>query len=77
LFRLTYTSNSLLTDDAEERRNVADILLTSRRNNEEAGVTAGLLATEERFAQMLEGERRAVEATRESPGIRGTRKSSC
>ena len=62
LVRLAYISASLLSDDPNERRQVADILLTSRRNNEEFEVTGALLATDRHFAQVLEGEREAVEA---------------
>jgi hypothetical protein len=63
LVRLVYISASLLADDPSERRQVADILLTSRRSNEESGVTGALLATDRNFSQVLEGEREAVEAT--------------
>jgi hypothetical protein len=45
----------------EERRPIADILLTSRRNNEDVQVTGALLVTGHSFAQMLEGERADVE----------------
>jgi hypothetical protein len=63
LFRLAYVSTSLLASDKREREQIADILLTSRRNNEGAGITGALLATDNSFAQVLEGERGAVEAT--------------
>jgi hypothetical protein len=63
LVRLAYVSTSLLADDPNERRHIADILLTSRRNNEESEVSGALLATDRGFAQVLEGERDAVEAT--------------
>jgi hypothetical protein len=63
LVRLAYVSTSLLADDPHERRHIADILLTSRRNNEESEVSRALLATDHGFAQVLEGERDAVEAT--------------
>jgi FAD-dependent sensor of blue light len=65
LVRLAYISASLLADDPNTRRQVADILLASRRNNEESEVTGALLATGRYFAQVLEGEREAVEATYE------------
>jgi hypothetical protein len=65
LVRLAYVSTSLLADDPSERRQVADILLASRRNNTESEVTGALLATDRNFAQVLEGEREAVEATYE------------
>jgi hypothetical protein len=65
LVRLAYVSTSLLPDDAHDRRQVADILLVSRRNNAESEVTGALLATDRNFAQVLEGEREAVEAVYE------------
>jgi len=65
LVRLVYISASLLADDPNERRQIADILLNSRRNNEESKVTGALLATDHNFSQVLEGERDAVEATYE------------
>ncbi len=63
MFRLAYVSTSLLASDPREREQIADILLTSRRRNEDADVTGALLATERNFAQVLEGERKNVEAT--------------
>lgn len=63
IFRLAYISTSLLASDPREREQIADILLTSRRNNEEAEITGALLATKNSFAQVLEGERDAVKAT--------------
>jgi hypothetical protein len=63
LLRLAYISKSLLSGDAREREHIADILMSSRRNNAEAEVTGALLATDECFAQVLEGERAAVEET--------------
>jgi hypothetical protein len=63
LVRLAYVSVSLLADDPNERRHIADILLSSRRNNEACEVTGALLATDHNFTQVLEGERDAVEAT--------------
>ncbi len=65
LVRLAYVSASLLADDSNGRRQIADILLTSRRNNEDSEVTGALLATDQNFSQVLEGERDAVEATYE------------
>ncbi|HUU24287.1 MAG TPA: BLUF domain-containing protein [Methyloceanibacter sp.] len=61
LLRLAYISKSLLAGDPREREHIADILMSSRRNNEETQVTGALLATEGRFAQVLEGEPKAVE----------------
>jgi hypothetical protein len=63
LVRLGYVSVSLLADGPNEQRHIADILLTSRRNNTESKVSGALLATDHGFAQVLEGERDAVEAT--------------
>ena len=64
LFRLAYISRSLVSGDASgERHEIADILLTSRRNNEAAHVTGALLAMHNRFAQVQEGDRAAVEET--------------
>lgn len=63
LFRLAYLSRSLLAGDPREREHIADILMSSRRNNEAAKVTGALLATDECFAQVLEGEQEAVEDT--------------
>jgi hypothetical protein len=65
LVRLAYISTSLLADDPNERRQIADLLLTSRRNNAGSEVTGALLATDRNFAQVLEGERAAIEATYE------------
>lgn len=65
LVRLAYVSTSLLADDPNNRRQVADILLASRRNNAESDVTGALLATDRNFAQVLEGEREAVETAYE------------
>lgn len=65
LVRLVYISASLLADDPNERRQIADILLNSRRNNEESKVTGALLATDHNFSQVLEAERDSVEATYE------------
>jgi Sensors of blue-light using FAD len=63
LLRLAYVSQSRLAGDPDERAHIADILLSSRRNNEEENITGALLATDNCFAQVLEGGRRAVEAT--------------
>ncbi len=63
IVRLVYISTSLLAHDPNERRQIDDILLTSRRNNDAFKVTGALLATDHGFAQVLEGERDAVEAT--------------
>jgi FAD-dependent sensor of blue light len=61
LLRLAYISKSLLAGDPREREHIADILMSSRRNNKEAQVTGALLATDASFAQVLEGEPAAVQ----------------
>jgi len=63
LLRLAYVSSSRLAGDPREREHIADILMSSRRNNTEAEVTGALLATDNCFAQVLEGEQAAVEET--------------
>ena len=63
LLRLAYVSKSLLAGDPREREHIADILLSSRRQNAEAEVTGALLATDYCFAQVLEGTQEAVEDT--------------
>jgi hypothetical protein len=65
LVRLAYVSTSLLAHGPNDRGQVADILLASRRNNAESDVTGALLAIDRNFAQVLEGEREAVEAAYE------------
>ncbi len=62
LYRIAYISTSRLAGTPREREDIAAILLASRRNNEEAEITGALLATDHRFAQVLEGERGAIEA---------------
>ncbi len=61
LLRLAYVSASAIAGDPREPESIADILMSSRRNNETAGITGALLATDDRFAQVLEGEQEAVE----------------
>lgn len=64
LYRLVYASKNLLTgDEAEVAAAVLQILETSQRNNVKVGVTGALLFNKGAFAQVLEGERRAVEDT--------------
>lgn len=64
LYRLVYTSRSLVGgDEAAQERTVARIVDASRRNNARAGVTGALLFSTGSFAQVLEGPRAAVEAT--------------
>ena len=61
LWRLVYYSRNRISDDLAQE--VQAILATSRRNNEQAGVTGALLFNSGCFGQILEGPRRAVEAT--------------
>ena len=64
LYRLVYTSHNNLEGTEEERAAiVAEILATSQRNNGRVGVTGALLFNAGLFAQVLEGTKKAVEAT--------------
>jgi Sensors of blue-light using FAD len=63
LLRLAYVSTSAIAGDPREPESIGDILMSSRRNNETAGITGALLVTGARFAQVLEGEQEAVEET--------------
>ena len=64
LFRLVYASKNLLQGtDAEVSAAVRQILEASQRNNTKVGVTGALMFNAGAFAQVLEGPRRAVEAT--------------
>jgi Sensors of blue-light using FAD len=63
LLRLAYVSSSSLPGNLKSHEAVADILTSARRNNEAAGVSGALLVTDAAFAQVLEGEEAAVEAT--------------
>ncbi len=64
LYRLVYASKNLLTGtDVEVSAAVTQILETSQRNNRKVEVTGALMFNAGAFAQVLEGPRRAVEAT--------------
>ena len=64
LYRLVYTSRNLLQGSNKEiAEAVAGILATSQHNNVRVGVTGALMFNQGAFAQVLEGPRRAVEAT--------------
>jgi hypothetical protein len=64
LYRLVYTSTNHLTgSDNDRAAAVAEILMTSQRNNSKVGVTGALLFNSGCFAQVLEGPRKAVETT--------------
>jgi Sensors of blue-light using FAD len=66
-FRLVYLSTACLSADRDAaRRQIADILDASRRNNAAADITGALLFSETNFAQALEGPRDAVERLYES-----------
>ena len=64
LFRLLYRSRSgVAGGPAEVNREIEAILIASRRNNREAGVTGALMFTRSLFVQALEGPAQAVETT--------------
>jgi hypothetical protein len=61
LYRLVYYSRNRSSGDVGAE--IEAILAASRRNNAMAGVTGALLFNSGCFGQVLEGNRRAVEAT--------------
>lgn len=61
LHRLVYVSRNRIAGGIEAE--IEAILAASRRNNAAAGVTGALIFNSGVFAQVLEGPRRAVEAT--------------
>ncbi|WP_375454207.1 BLUF domain-containing protein [uncultured Methylobacterium sp.] len=64
LYRLVYASKNLLRgSESEIAAAVIQILETSQRNNAKVDVTGALMFNAGAFAQVLEGPRRAVEAT--------------
>lgn len=64
LYRLTYYSYNEIAEHADGLADPIDsILEASRRNNAHAGVTGALMFNSGYFGQVLEGQRRAVEAT--------------
>jgi blue light- and temperature-responsive anti-repressor len=64
VYALTYHSrNRLIGFTLDRTSEVMNILETSRSRNAEAGVTGALMFNEQRFVQILEGERSAVEET--------------
>jgi hypothetical protein len=64
LARLVYYSrNSIVGDGDALSTEIQTILTASQRNNAQAGVTGALLFNAGCFGQVLEGPRRAVEAT--------------
>ncbi|WP_431305249.1 BLUF domain-containing protein [Sediminicoccus sp. BL-A-41-H5] len=62
LHRLAYVSRATAASGAESARHLAAILEVARRHNAEAGLTGALLHSRRWFAQVLEGERGALEA---------------
>lgn len=62
LHRLAYVSRATAASGAEAARHLAAILSLARRHNAEAGITGALLHSRRWFAQVLEGERAALEA---------------
>lgn len=62
LHRLAYVSRANAASGAEGARHLAAILAVARRHNAEAGITGALLHSRRWFAQVLEGERGAIEA---------------
>lgn len=62
LYRLVYYSRNTIMGLTEKiRASVDQILETSQRNNADVGVTGALMFTDGLFAQVLEGQRDAVE----------------
>ena len=62
LYRLVYVSrNDITGDTGAVRREVDQILATSRRNNARAGVTGALMFNHGCFAQALEGPHDALQ----------------
>ena len=62
IHRLVYYSrNAILGLDEEVREAVDQILTASKRNNASAGISGALMFTDGYFAQVLEGQRDAVE----------------
>ncbi|MBS7791881.1 BLUF domain-containing protein [Roseococcus sp. SDR] len=62
LHRLAYVSRATAASGAESAKHLAAILEVARRHNAEAGLTGALLHSRRWFAQVLEGERGALEA---------------
>lgn len=64
LFRLVYYSRTVLPEDNDEAtQSVKQILEASQKNNPQAGITGSLLFDMNYFAQILEGDRKAVTST--------------
>lgn len=65
LFRLIYYSRNAIvgSDDPHFRDDLRSILDAAKRNNMASGVTGALLFNQSYFAQVLEGDRKAVTQT--------------
>lgn len=64
LFRLTYYSvNAVQTQESSLQQELKTILLSSQRNNPPLGVSGALIFNYTYFAQVLEGDRKAVTET--------------
>ena len=65
LFRLIYYSKNTVVDpdNPKQRDDLKDILESAKRNNMANGVTGALLFDQNYFAQVLEGDRKAVTQT--------------
>ncbi|GAB2788389.1 hypothetical protein GCM10027040_13260 [Halomonas shantousis] len=62
LYRLVYLSRNAIPGDSEtQRHEIERILAISRHKNPSAGVNGALLFNADRFAQVLEGPRHALE----------------
>ena len=59
-FFLVYAS---IANEDFSQGQLLELLATSRRNNEQSGITGMLLYNERRFPQVLEGNEAAVSAT--------------
>ena len=60
LIRLVYRSDALI--DTADPEGLIDIYRSSNRNNPRLGITGGLVATAQKFMQVLEGRRGPVHA---------------
>ena len=64
IYRLVYYSRNFIQGTADEMtREVDAILESAQRNNAQLGVTGALIFNAGMFAQVLEGDRHAVELT--------------
>ncbi len=63
LYRLIYCSRNMLPADTEPTSEVRAIVASARRHNAASGITGALLVSASAFAQVLEGQREALERT--------------